>query len=300
MIILHPVEPENNSSRAQSHASTSTQMSQSRIPTTSHSTAARPSASATATHAASVPLSEHHLRDMSTGLTSEHPEEHQPHQQHQQHQQSSTSTSYGQMHSSIPLNSQQQGHSASSYGRPRLSAVSSSGSHIHAPVSGHGMSSGTYASHGPPEHLHQSHDDVHPASSAQPSSSYPTHASVQDIPGVTSSATTRQTTFGTGYPSTTPTVESNTSTMTTVVETPVGYTGPLPQLHDGESVIWVKRTLTTQEFYDSDGGADGVVEVDEFGIPIHHEDLPHHLSQQQQQQSQPQQQEYQQRGEPAR
>jgi hypothetical protein len=199
LIILHySVEHEDNST----HASTaSTRLSQSHIPTTSQSTAA------------SVHLSEHHLRDMPIGLTSEIPGEHHDthghsssvgghspasdrilnrkfepvsvlppgseslltgsaHTPHMQQQQSSTSTSRSQMHSSVPLTSQGQSQSASSYGRPQLSTGSSSSSHARAPVSGHSMSSGTHASHGPPEHLHQHHHGVHPDSSPQPASSY--------------------------------------------------------------------------------------------------------------------------------
>ncbi|KAG0338684.1 hypothetical protein BG004_007117 [Podila humilis] len=39
---------------------------------------------------------------------------------------------------------------------------------------------------------------------------------------------------------------------TAVVEPPAGYTGPVPTVSNGESVIWVKKVYTTQDYFDYD------------------------------------------------
>ncbi|KAG0208639.1 hypothetical protein BGX28_000447 [Mortierella sp. GBA30] len=42
---------------------------------------------------------------------------------------------------------------------------------------------------------------------------------------------------------------------------PEGYSGPLPSVNEGDSLIWVKKIHTTQEFYDSEDEDD----IDEYG-----------------------------------
>ncbi|GJJ70303.1 hypothetical protein EMPS_02652 [Entomortierella parvispora] len=120
----------------------------------------------------------------------------------------------------------------------------------------------------------------------QTTTTTPIHASVQ-TPGSMDASTTHQ---STSYSVNQAQVSSNATT--TVTETPAGYSGPLPQVHDGETIIWVKKTLTTQEFYDSD---DTSADLDEFGIPRQQSGQFQH----QQQQQYPPQQQYQQRGGPA-
>ncbi|GJJ74063.1 hypothetical protein EMPS_06421 [Entomortierella parvispora] len=53
------------------------------------------------------------------------------------------------------------------------------------------------------------------------------------------------------------------TTETTTVECPAGYQGALPVIHSGESIIWVKKVSTTEEFYDSEEEDDQ--KLDEFG-----------------------------------
>ncbi|KAK3810135.1 MAG: hypothetical protein J3Q66DRAFT_404904 [Benniella sp.] len=45
---------------------------------------------------------------------------------------------------------------------------------------------------------------------------------------------------------------------------PEGYDGPLPSVKEGETVVWFKKTRTTQYFYDSEDR--GEEELDEFGF----------------------------------
>ncbi|KAG0040532.1 hypothetical protein BGZ83_002510 [Gryganskiella cystojenkinii] len=96
----------------------------------------------------------------------------------------------------------------------------------------------------------------------------PIHASVQNsavkAPGGYTTSTTRQAS-GQQYPGI-----AESTIRPTAIETPAGYDGPAPQVHDGERVIWVKKTLTTQEFYDDDAGTKTNMssnKLDEFGIP---------------------------------
>lgn len=46
-----------------------------------------------------------------------------------------------------------------------------------------------------------------------------------------------------------------------VVMAPEGYTGPIPSINSGETVVWVKKVYTSQEYYDSENEDD----LDEFG-----------------------------------
>ncbi|KAF9579410.1 hypothetical protein BGW38_004330 [Lunasporangiospora selenospora] len=61
---------------------------------------------------------------------------------------------------------------------------------------------------------------------------------------------------------------------------PEGYSGPMPQLNEGETVIWVKKVYTTEEFYDPED--DDGRQLDAYGNRLDR-DVSLHLPHRQQQ-----------------
>lgn len=62
------------------------------------------------------------------------------------------------------------------------------------------------------------------------------------------------------------TQHSSSYPNTNVVQPPPGYSGAIPAVNEGETVIWVKKVSTTQDFYDSDED-----EIDELGYRKDHD-----------------------------